>query len=173
MTGTTRRHAQVSHTATTDAGPPAVPTPAPRAAKAPVVPMPASTRAARSSKSSQLSQWDGLGPLAESFRRSLRAENKSPRTIETYDEALRLFGTFLREHEMPTKVPAIKREHVEAFITHLLASWKPATASNRYRALQSFLKWAVAEGELKASPMVNMKPPAVPAVPPTVLSDDD
>ncbi len=161
MAVTTRRRSQVSHTAPAGSSPGAAPEAAPR----PVLDV-----AARVGKPPA---FDGLGMLGESFRRSLRAENKSPRTIETYDEALRLFGNFLRERGMPTSVPTIKREHVEAFITHLLANWKPATASNRYRALQSFFKWAVAEGELKASPMANMKPPAVPEEPPTVLSDDD
>lgn len=48
----------------------------------------------------------------------------------------------------------------------------PATASNRYRALQVFFKWLVEEGEIKVSPMANMKPPRVPEEPPPVLSDD-
>jgi hypothetical protein len=30
---------------------------------------------------------------------------------------------------------------------------------NRYRGLQAFFKWAVAEGELEASPMASMNPP--------------
>jgi site-specific recombinase XerD len=116
---------------------------------------------------------DGLAVLSASFERTLLAENKSPRTVETYGEALRLFGAFLRERGMPTSVPHVKREHVEAFITDLLARWKPATASNRYRALHAFFKWCLAEGELKASPMANTKPPQVPEAPPAVLSDDD
>ena len=31
---------------------------------------------------------------------------------------------------------AIRREHVEAFITDILERWKPATAHNRYRGCQ-------------------------------------
>src|SRR5688572_10855778 len=91
--------------------------------------------------------------LAQSFRRSLLAENKAPRTVETYAEAIRLFGDFLATNGMPTVPRHIKREHVEAFIAELLTRAKPATASNRYRALQQFFKWLVAEGELKTSPM--------------------
>src|SRR5690606_16112839 len=82
-----------------------------------------------------------LGNLTESFRRSLLAQNKSPKTIKTYLDALRLLGEHLERQGMPTDVPAIHREHVESFIADVLARHKPATASNRYRALQAFFKW--------------------------------
>ncbi len=82
----------------------------------------------------------GLQRLAESFRRSLLAENKSPRTIETYGEALRLLDAFLARRDLPRDPRQIKREHVEAFLAEQLARWKPATASNRYRGLRSFFR---------------------------------
>src|SRR5438309_42378 len=91
----------------------------------------------------KVSHVSGLRVLGESFRRTLRTQNKSERTVETHGEALRLFGDFLLGQGMPTDADAIWREHVEAFIADLLAKWKPATASNRYRALHSFFKWAV------------------------------
>src|SRR3954470_16876601 len=84
--------------------------------------------------------------LARSFKRSLQAENKSPRTIQAYTEAVRLFGTFLATRGMPTDVANIRREHVEAFIADILARWKPATAHARYRSLHSFFKWLADEG---------------------------
>jgi hypothetical protein len=34
---------------------------------------------------------------------------------------------------------------VRAFIADQLERWKPLTALNRYRGLQAFFKWAVAE----------------------------
>lgn len=111
--------------------------------------------------------------LAESFRRKLLAENKSPRTIQTYGEALERFDEFLAVHGMPVDVSAIRREHVEAFIQELLERYKPATASNRYRTLALFFKWCVSEGEITRSPMARMSPPLVPVVPPAVLSDDE
>lgn len=111
--------------------------------------------------------------LTESFRRSLLAENKSPRTIKTYGEGLGQFADHLERCGMPTNVAHISREHVETFVADLLARWKPATASNRYRALQAFFKWAVEEGEITVSPMVNMRPPRVPEDPPPILTEDD
>ena len=115
----------------------------------------------------------GYRLLTESFRRKLLAENKSPRTIQTYGEALRLFGAFVAHQGMPTDVGHLRREHVEAFIADLLARYKPATASNRYRALKVFFKWLVEEGEVSRSPMERMQPPAVSEDPPAVLSEDE
>jgi len=111
--------------------------------------------------------------LARSFNRSLLAQNKSPRTIQSYGEAVRLFGEFLAAQGMPTNVADIHREHVESFLADVLAHWKPTTAANRYRSLQQFFKWLTEEGEIERSPMERMKPPAVPEEPPAVLSEDD
>ena len=114
-----------------------------------------------------------ISELAESFHRSLAAENKSPRTITAYIEALRLFDDFITTQGMPREVSSIRRDHVEAFIADQLARRKPATASNRYRSLQAFWEWCVSEGEIKFSPMENMNPPKVPEYMPPVLSEDD
>lgn len=110
--------------------------------------------------------------LAESFRRSLMAQNKSERTVQTYMEGVQLLGTFLAEKGMPTDPASIRREHVEAFIADLLERYKPSTASNRYRALRVFFGWLVDEDEISRNPMAKMKPPTVPEEPPPVLSED-
>ena len=111
--------------------------------------------------------------LGESFRRSLLAENKAPRTVKTYMEALCLFADFLVERGMPTDLHALSREHVEAFIADLFAKGqRPATALNRFGSLRAFFKWAAEEGEVKDSPMRNMKPPHVPEEPPAVLTEE-
>ena len=111
--------------------------------------------------------------FVDSFRRSLLAENKAPRTIKTYMEALGLFGEFLAEQGMPTELYGIRREHIEAFIADLLdRGQKPATAANRYRSLQAFFKWAMQDDEINDSPMRNMKPPHVPEAPPDVLTEE-
>lgn len=66
----------------------------------------------------------------------------------------------------------LRRRHVEAFISDLLDHWSPATASNRYRALQQGFRWLVDEDEITVSPMAKMKPPAIPEVPVAVVTDD-
>jgi site-specific recombinase XerD len=114
-----------------------------------------------------------LGVLADDWARSLRSANKSPRTLETYLEGVRGLEGFLRARGMPEAMEAIKREHVEAYVEHLLERWTPATASNRYRSLYQFFKWAVAEHEIEASPMKNMTPPKLPERRPPVLTLED
>ena len=111
--------------------------------------------------------------LLTSWRRHLAAENKAPKTLETYTEALSTFGRFLVGRRMPTDPADVTREHVEEFISHLLQHYRPATAANRYRALGTFFRWLVDEGEIPVSPMAKMRPPTVPEEPPPVLGEAD
>ena len=112
-----------------------------------------------------------LGDLLTSWRRHLRAQRISPATISTYSTAVSQLGRFLGRQGMPTAPTAIRREHVEAFITELLEHWKPATAHNRYRGCHSFFGWLLEEGEIRDSPMARMKPPRLPEEPPPVLRE--
>jgi site-specific recombinase XerD len=107
--------------------------------------------------------------LARSFERYLRAGNKSPRTIETYLEAV---GGFAAHLATTSKRPLdqARREDVETWIALLLGRWKPSTAHNRYRGLHAFYRWLEEEEDLP-SPMAKMKPPAVPDQPVPVLSE--
>jgi site-specific recombinase XerD len=103
--------------------------------------------------------------LNRSFRRTLEAENKSPRTIEAYTDAVRLLATYCQAHSQPVLAGELRHEHIQAFIADQLTRWKPATAHNRYRGLHAFFKWAVAEGDLETNPMEGMRPPQLPEQP--------
>jgi integrase/recombinase XerC len=107
--------------------------------------------------------------LNRSFRRTLEAENKSPRTIEAYTDAVRLLTTYCQAEGNPLLAGELQRQHIQDFIADQLARWKPATAHNCYRGLHAFFKWAVAEGDLEASPMDGMKPPHLPEQPVEVV----
>ena len=111
--------------------------------------------------------------LVQSWRRHLLAANKAPRTIQSYTESLNQFASFLAERGMPTDPTLVAREHVESFVADLLGRHKPATAAKRYRSLQAFFRWLTEEGEIPASPMVKMRPPAIPEAPPDVLSEPE
>ena len=112
-----------------------------------------------------------IAELAPSFLRYLRAGNKSPRTQQTYMEAVRDLDAFLARQGMPRSAVTIRREHLEAYIVNQLERWKPTTASVRFRALQRFWGWAQDEGEIKESPMARMTPPRVPEQPPPILRE--
>jgi len=114
-----------------------------------------------------------LRELRRGFEVSLRSRNRSPRTIKSYLEALDLYVEFAVGAGFPTAVDRINRDHIETFLADQLTRWRPKTAQIRYGALRQFLKWCVEEGEITASPMVNIKPPTVPEVPVPVVSDDD
>jgi Phage integrase, N-terminal SAM-like domain len=62
-----------------------------------------------------------LAALNASFRRTLRAQNKSDRTVEAYTDAVRLLGEFCAANGHPLTVSALTREHVELFIADQLA----------------------------------------------------
>jgi site-specific recombinase XerD len=114
-----------------------------------------------------------LDRASVSFERHLRAENKSPSTVETYLRAVGNLRDFVTREGMPDTVRNVTREHVETFIVDLQAKGaKPATVANRYRSLQQFFRWAVDIGEIRESPMARMKPPAIPETPPPVLRED-
>jgi site-specific recombinase XerD len=107
----------------------------------------------------------------KSFTRHLQAGNKAARTIQTYTESLTRLAAYLEAEGMPTDPTMVTREHVESFIADLLGRYKPATAHNRYRALATFFRWLVEEGEIRTSPMDRMRAPAIPENPPAVLSE--
>src|SRR5664280_3783066 len=88
---------------------------------------------------------DDLLTLAASWRRSLAARRASPRTIATYTTAVEQLAAYLAAAGMPTRVVNVRREHVEAWITDLLARRAPATANNRWRGAQAFFGWCVEE----------------------------
>lgn len=114
---------------------------------------------------------DELSALLPSWRRSLAARRTSPRTITTYTTAVEQLAHFLAGRGMPGRVGAIRREHVEEFVTDLLERRAPATAHNRFRGCQAFFRWAAEEGETRESPMARMRPPRLPEAPPPILRD--
>jgi site-specific recombinase XerD len=123
-------------------------------------------------RSGELPDGD-ISAMLESFTHHLRAKNRTPRTIQSYQESVRQLASFLADRGMPTDVANITREHVETWITSLLDRFRPATAALRYRSVQQFFRWLAEEGEITESPMHRMRPPSVPEGPPPVLSQED
>ena len=113
-----------------------------------------------------------LPALIQSFARHLRAANRSPKTIEKYVLAANQLARFLAAEGLPVNATEVRRRDVEAYISHLLDTFKPGTAVTRFQDLQQFFKWLVDEEEISVSPMAKMKPPLLPDVPVPVVTDD-
>jgi hypothetical protein len=73
-----------------------------------------------------LPQGATLARLNASFRRTLRAEDKSERTVKSYTEAVGLLADFLAPRGHPLTVNAVKRADIRDFIADQLERWKPA-----------------------------------------------
>lgn len=91
-------------------------------------------------KLSEATEFASLEVLIPSWERSLRAGNKSVKTIRSYGDSARLLEAFLKDSFGLTAVATINRDHVETFIEDQLARWKPTTAAVRYRSLQQLFK---------------------------------
>lgn len=110
----------------------------------------------------------GLEWLIRDWERSLRARNRSPRTVQSYLESVRQ----LVAHSGATDVADLDRSAVEDFIIYLTENRSPSTAAVRYRSLQQWFKWCVDEEELDANPMARMSAPTVPEKPVPLLSHE-
>ncbi|WP_405799341.1 tyrosine-type recombinase/integrase [Streptomyces sp. NBC_01506] len=129
-----------------------------------------------------------LGPMAASWLRALKSQNKSDNTIRIYGQAARAFAAFLLDENngyrpavdeegrpAPADIDAIHREHVEAYITATMERTSASNAHNHFRSLKTMFNWLVGEEELKSgrSPMRTMKPPTVTEAEVPVISDAD
>lgn len=115
-----------------------------------------------------------LDDLIDSWRLSLRATNRAPRTIEQYvDESLAQFRRWLTENHPDLAPAAITRSHIEHFLTDVTTTRSASTAQTRYKALRLFFAWAEEESELNDNPMARVRPLIVPEQPVAVLSEDE
>lgn len=107
------------------------------------------------------------------FRRSLRARNRSPKTVRSYVESATLLATWQRDHGRPDDPAEVTQADIESFITDQLDRWTPSTAATRFRCLQQLFRFCVDEGVVELSPMERMKPPSLDEKPVPILSADD
>ncbi|MEU7331367.1 MULTISPECIES: tyrosine-type recombinase/integrase [Streptomyces] len=130
-----------------------------------------------------------LAPMAASWLRALRSQNKSENTVRIYGQAAKSFTQFLLDPESgyrpavdedgtegrpaPAELEEIHREHLEAYITATMKRTSASNAHNHFRSLKTMFNWLVDEEELDRSPMRTMKPPALPEVEVPVIPDAD
>ncbi|MEX0698901.1 MAG: tyrosine-type recombinase/integrase [Acidimicrobiia bacterium] len=116
-----------------------------------------------------------LGELLPSWVVSLRARNRSPRTIDSYLLAARQLITWLEGEELSTRVDEITHRHLNGFLAQIRETRAPATAKQRYASLLQLFEWLTIEEEIPANPMAGRKvrPPDVPAQPIAVIEEED
>jgi site-specific recombinase XerD len=121
----------------------------------------------------RMPSYHALADLAPSWRRSLRAANRSEKTITAYLLAADQFTAYLASHNLPSDVSDITADHVRAYLQSVLDTRAAATAKQRHGSLLQFFKWAEAEGEIEVNPMAHVRAPKVVLDPPPVLTVDE
>lgn len=112
------------------------------------------------------------------FRRHLRAENKSPKTTDSYLQTARYFADWLTEHGRDPDLLAATRADVRDYVGEVAARpgrsgrGSPSTAASYFRRLQQLYRWAAAEGLTEGNVMAGLKPPLVPEAPVPVARPD-
>ncbi|MDX3074575.1 tyrosine-type recombinase/integrase [Streptomyces sp. MI02-7b] len=128
-----------------------------------------------------------LEPLARSWLRSLRARNVSLNTQRIYRRAAmdltEFIQTFVPDPDDPDARPApttlegaktgLHREHIEAYMEHVLERTSPGNAHQHFRTLRTWFTWLVDEEEMDRSPMRTLKPPQLPQVEVPIIPDED
>jgi integrase len=104
--------------------------------------------------------------LVNEWEYTLRAENKSTCTVNSYALSMRMLLEFTNG-ELPT------RYQIRAFLDDQRQRNAASTVATRHWGLKSFFDWLEAEGVVDKSPMKGMKEPAVPEVETHVLTDDE
>ena len=115
-----------------------------------------------------------LAMLLASWRRHLTAQRMSPATLATYSARSVGRSTPSSRRGDAAEVAAIRREHVEAFITY---APRAVEARHRPQPLPGPAQRSSAGSWRRArsaeSPMARMKPPRLPEEPPPVLREAD
>jgi site-specific recombinase XerD len=100
-----------------------------------------------------------LAELHQSWLIELRRQQKSPKTIKTYDEGVRAFLHWCNRTGRP---PRLTRANAAAFITAILdAGASPNTARSRHQAIKRLSAWLAAEGETDTDALAGLTQPRV------------
>ncbi|GDY33724.1 tyrosine-type recombinase/integrase [Gandjariella thermophila] len=102
------------------------------------------------------------------FERTLRVENRSPRTVANYREALDQLAAMYEDRDLLL----LSQQNIQDFLVKVMNRTSAATAANRFRALRRFYNWAQQEELIEKSPMARLREPKVPERPVPIVVDD-
>ncbi|MEU7856419.1 tyrosine-type recombinase/integrase [Nonomuraea sp. NPDC049141] len=120
----------------------------------------------------QLPPSPPLLDMVPSWELSLQAADKSPGTIRSYLDSVRVLARFLSERGLPVEVEAVEAANVRAFLDASTATTSPGNAHKHFRNLRVFFNWLIAEEERTAgTPMAGIDPPKVASRTVELLAD--
>lgn len=105
--------------------------------------------------------------LLHGWMKHCRLKNLSPETIRTYRQHIELMARWYG----PVRIDQFDEASLKRYVEHLQDTVAPATVAMRFRSIQQFCKWLVAEEELEVSPIARIPRPFVPEVPVPVVPD--
>ena len=119
------------------------------------------------------SDRERLDDLLVSFRRDLRAADRSPRTLVLYSRAVDRFAGWLVDRGREPVLGEFTKAAIGAHLGEMLDRVSAATVAMHYRGLKRFSRWAVAEDYLPADVMLGLDKPKPKEHPVPVLTDAD
>jgi integrase/recombinase XerD len=111
-----------------------------------------------------------LAALLPSWELALRAERKSPQTVKSYGDGVRLFVAWCGREN---RAEQLSRASVSGFVADLLERGNvPSTAKARQLAVRRFSAWLTDEGEQDSDPLLGLKAPKLDTRVVEPLTDD-
>lgn len=102
------------------------------------------------------------------YRRRLEYLNRSPRTLQSYEESIAQLAEFLDGRD----ILEADQADVEDWLTYLGKELKATSVGVRYRSLRAYYNWAVDEELIEHSPMRRLDEPAQTEEPVETLTDE-
>lgn len=103
----------------------------------------------------------GLQFAVDSFILSRRAARYSAKTLEYYNDTVAVFANWLQGHGVAS-IMQITANHIRLYMLGLQErNLKDTTQHAHARAIKTWLRWLVAEGELAINPMLHVAMPRI------------
>jgi len=114
-----------------------------------------------------------LEDLLPSWKRALKAENKSPRTIKSYFLAADQLIKYLKDNDHSTVATEVSHREIQGYLAHMFDTRASATAKQRYASLQQLFKWLTIEDEIEVNPFDKISKPRVTEQPVPVITAEE